>query len=174
MRRLPLLLLCGLAACAGDPTTAPRDTASPTADSGAHDDLGEVVLTLRLAPAQPLADPVWGGLAAQPTDVHGTIRLVTRPRSESTGTDGTVFAALPARDLGTFPFPGEVRVHLEPGPHTVDIDLDTVDLAPHPGCVAGSSPFSGCAPAGWFGSGGVAAGATHGVVEVYASCECNG
>lgn len=174
MRRLPLLLVGALVACASDPTTAPRDTASPTGDSGAHDDLGEVVLTLRLAPDQRLADPVWGGLAAQPTDVHGTIRLVTRARGESTAADGTVFVALLARDLGPFPFPGEARVHLEPGPHSVDLDPDTVDLAPHPGCVAGSSPFSGCAPAGWFGSGGVAAGATDGVVEVYANCDCNG
>lgn len=174
MRRPQLLLMCGLAGCTGDPTTAPRDTAAPTADSGAHDDLGEVVLTLRLAPAQPLADLVWGGLAAQPTGVQGTVRLVTRARGESTGADGTVFAALPARDLGPFPFPGEARVHLEPGPNSVDVDPDTADLAPHPGCVAGTSPFSGCGPAGWFGSGGVAAGATHGVVEVYASCDCNG
>jgi len=133
-----------------------------------------VVLTLRLAPSQPLADPVWGGLAAQPTDVQGTVRLVARARGESTGADGTMFPALPARDLGAFRFPGEASVPLEPGPHTVDVDPDTVDLAPHPGCVAGSSPLSGCAPAGWFGSGGVSPGGTADAVEVYANCECDG
>jgi hypothetical protein len=133
-----------------------------------------VVLTLRLAPSQPAADPVWGGLAAQPTDVQGTVRLLTRARGESTGADGTPYAALPARDLGSFAFPGEARVRLDPGPHSVDIDLDAADLAPNPGCVAGSSPTSGCTPAGWFGSGFVTPDATEGAVEVYANCDCNG
>jgi hypothetical protein len=161
MRRLlPLLAL----AC------APEGEGEVTPDVACADE-GNVEVTLEVATLgeDDLADPEWGGLAAAPSpDVRGTFQLTTgdRVRGDEPPADD-VFDP-----VGTMRLHTTCRFRMEPRQAMLYAESDSV---PHPGCIGGSEPQSGCFDTGWYGGVPVLVteeGLLRVRIEVAPQCEC--